>query len=310
MIVTVTLNAALDVTYEIDRLVPYSSHRICAVHKQAGGKGINVARVLAAFGRHVRVMGLVGGATGDVIRTEIAKFSASDIVDIAAESRRTLTVVGRADGGATAFNERGPTVTAEEWLRFGRRFTDGLDSAQLVVLSGSLPPGVPISAYAELIRLAHEHEVPAVVDVGGEALMAAARVRPAVVKPNISELAEATGATDPIEGAHELRAAGAQRVVVSQGASGLLAVSDEGIWRAVPPVHVSGNPTGAGDACVAALAVGLASRWSWPKTLRAATALSAAAVCTPVAGRYDVAAYRRFLPEVHVEKLNATHTDR
>lgn len=310
MIVTVTLNAALDVTYGIDRLVPHSSHRICTVHQQAGGKGINVARVLAAFDRHALVMGLVGGATGDAIRAEIASFSPSDLVDIAAESRRTLTVVCRADGEATTFNEPGPMVTAEEWSRFSRRFAESLDSAKLVVLSGSLPPGLPISAYAELVQLAHEHEVPAVVDVGGEALMAAARARPAAVKPNLSELTEATGSTDPMEGAYELRAVGAQRVVVSQGASGLLAVGDDGTWRAVPPARVSGNPTGAGDACVAALAVGLTSRWSWPKTLRVATALSAAAVCAPVAGRYDAAAYRRFLPAVHVEELDATHADR
>ena len=124
-----------------------------------------------------------------------------------------------------------------------------------------------------------------------------------MVKPNREELAAVAQSADVLEGAARLRALGAQSVVASLGAEGLVAVTAEGWWRARPAQAAAGNPTGAGDAGVAALALGLARGWTWPERLVEAVALSAAAVSAPLAGSFDDDAYRRQRAGAMVEAL-------
>jgi 1-phosphofructokinase family hexose kinase len=294
LILTVTLNAALDVTYHVDALVVHATNRVRDVHQRAGGKGINVARVLHALGHDVVVTGLAGGGTGSDIRHDLAVAGLRDeLVDVAAESRRTVTIVD--DSDATVLNEPGPVVATAEWSAFVTRFAQLARTADVVVLAGSLPPGVPADGYAELGRAAGGR--PVLLDTSGPALLAGLTARPAVVKPNRHELAEIAGTPSA------LRAMGAGAVVVSAGADGLVAVTGEGTWRARPPERVEGNPTGAGDAAVAALATGLADGAAWPDRLRDAVALSAATVLHPAAGAFDAAAYARFRPTVSIEEI-------
>ncbi|MEU4879667.1 1-phosphofructokinase family hexose kinase [Streptomyces althioticus] len=307
MILTVTLNAALDVTYGVDSLRPRTSHRVGAVHRRAGGKGVNVARVLAGQGRAVTVTGLVGGPTGALIREDLRGVPGlrDELVPVSGESRQTVTVVSGDDGDATVFNERGPQVGPAEWRAFTDRFAELVRESSVVALCGSLPPGLPSDAYARLISRASRSGVPSVLDTSGAPLLDALDARPDVVKPNAAELAAATGCDDAVAGAERLRALGARAVVVSSGPGGLLAVTPDGRRRAVPPERLAGNPTGAGDACVAALAAGLADGAPWGDVLREAVALSAAAVACPVAGDVDSAAYERFRTTVTVEDLHA-----
>ncbi|MFF8584103.1 1-phosphofructokinase family hexose kinase [Streptomyces althioticus] len=307
MILTVTLNAALDVTYGVDSLRPRTSHRVGAVHRRAGGKGVNVARVLAGQGRAVTVTGLVGGPTGALIREDLRGVPGlrDELVPVSGESRQTVTVVSGDDGDATVFNERGPQVGPAEWRAFTDRFAELVREASVVALCGSLPPGLPSDAYARLISRAARSGVPSVLDTSGAPLLDALDARPDVVKPNAAELAAATGCDDAVAGAERLRALGARAVVVSSGPGGLLAVTPDGRRCAVPPERLAGNPTGAGDACVAALAAGLADGAPWGDVLREAVALSAAAVACPVAGDVDSAAYERFRTTVTVEDLHA-----
>src|SRR6266511_2039055 len=141
------------------------------------------------------------------------------------------------------------------------------------------------------------------VDAEGDALHAALVAAPDVVKPNAAELRATTGHDDPALGAEALLRAGARAVVVSLGPDGLLAVTDAESWQAIPPEVVLGNPTGAGDATMAALAAGLAGGHPWSETLREAVAVAAAAVLLPVAGGFDPTAYRRFHDAVTVRPL-------
>jgi len=174
------------------------------------------------------------------------------------------------------------------------------------VLSGSLPPGTPLDAYALLTGKAANKGVPTLLDADGEALRQGLAGRPVLVKPNANELMQWTGRElktirAVATAAGQLRQAGAGAVVVSLGAEGLLAVTEQGSWRALPPEKVAGNPTGAGDAVVAALALGLCEKTPWPARLRQAVALSAAAVSAPLAGDFDETAYQRLQPQVIVE---------
>ncbi|MFF4353879.1 1-phosphofructokinase family hexose kinase [Streptomyces sp. NPDC001530] len=309
MILTVTLNAALDVTYDVDAIVPHTSHRVRRVHSRAGGKGINVARVLRITGHQTTVTGFAGGTTGEFLRADLAASGLRDeLAAVAGETRRTVTVASSAHGDATVFNEPGPLVTAQEWASFRARFADLAATAHVVVLSGSLPPGVPTDAYAQLVADAPRSIT--IVDAEGPALAAALPARPGLVKPNAAELAATTGLPDPLSAASSLRDGGAHAVVASLGPDGLLAVTPDGAWRARPAETVSGNPTGAGDACVAALAAGLAAKRAWPDLLRDAVALSAAAVLAPIAGDVDLDAYRAFRPAVPLEEIHDAHSDR
>ncbi|MBG0827822.1 hexose kinase [Planomonospora sp. ID67723] len=336
-ILTVTLNLALDVTYVTGEIDWDGVNRVRSVHRRAGGKGVNVARVLAALGRDVLVTGLAGGPTGHAVRADLAAAGLpAALTPIAGESRTTLAVSGLGPPArrTALFNEPGPVVSDGELAGFLQDFQARLrlGGVAAVVVSGSMPRGVPAGFYATLARLARDRGAPVIVDADGAALRHAPAGRPAIVKPNAEELAralvtpagaDAGTASDPdgtggegsrragphsprevLLGAEALRAAGAGAVVVSLGADGLLAVTSEGAWRAAMPYRVEGNPTGAGDALVAGLALGLVEGTPWPERLRRAAALGAAAVAAPVAGDVDRDVFRRIHPEIRVEPVH------
>ena len=308
MILTVTLNTALDITYRVRALRPHSSHRVSEVTERPGGKGLNVARVLAALGHQVTVTGFAGGATGRVVQERLTATPGvvDALVPVAGATRRTIAVVDDHSGDTTQLNEPGPTVTAAEWSAFQEAYEDLLTSAAAVALCGSLPPGVPVGAYAGLVRAAKAAEVPVLLDTSGEALRRGVAARPDVIKPNADELAELTGAHEPLRATQDARRRGARAVVASLGTSGLLAVTPEGRWRATPPASLRGNPTGAGDAAVAGLLSGLVEKLPWPDRLTRATALSTASVVAPAAGEFDRGTYEEVLGRVAVSRMVTT----
>ena len=307
MILTVTLNAALDVTYDVDEVVPHRSHRVTAVRQRAGGKGVNVASVLARTGREVVATGYAGGRTGADLCADLdARGIAHRFVD-GGDARRTVTVVSAAHGDATVFNEPGPVVPAGAWTSLVRLLGDLVreHGAGVVVLSGSLPRGLPADACSQLVGVARANGARAVVDMDGAALRDAVTAAPEVVKPNRHELLSATGCTDIATGVGVLRSTGARDVVVSDGAEGLLVFPLRGRpLRAWLPGTLAGNPTGAGDALVAALASGLEAGEPWPVVARRAVAWSAAAVLQPVAGEVDPDDARDLESQVRMEETD------
>ncbi|MEV5549473.1 1-phosphofructokinase family hexose kinase [Streptomyces sp. NPDC052309] len=302
MILTVTLNTALDITYRVRGLRPHTSHRVTEVTERPGGKGLNVARVLAALGHEVTVTGFAGGATGHAVRDGLtAEPAVTDaLVPIAGASRRTIAVVDELTGDTTQLNEPGPAIAPAEWNAFQEVYEDLLPDVSAVALCGSLPPGVPVGAYAGLVRTARAAGVPVLLDTSGEPLRRGVAARPDMIKPNADELAELTGSHEPLRATRDARRRGAHAVVASLGTEGLLAVTPEGHWRAAPPARVRGNPTGAGDSAVAGLLSGLVEHLAWPDRLARAVALSAATVLAPAAGEFDRPAYEELLGQVTV----------
>ncbi|MFJ9147067.1 1-phosphofructokinase family hexose kinase [Streptomyces sp. NPDC102270] len=302
MILTVTLNTALDITYRVPSLRPHSSHRVTEVVERPGGKGLNVARVLAALGHEVTVTGFTGGATGRTVQDRLtdAPGLVDALVPVTGPTRRTIAVVDERSGDTTQLNEPGPTVTPEEWSAFQEAYEDLVPSVSAVALCGSLPPGVPVGAYAGLVRTAKAAGVPVLLDTSGEALRRGVAARPDILKPNADELSELTGSHEPLRATQDARRRGALAVVASLGKEGLLAATPEGRWRAALPAPVHGNPTGAGDSAVAALLSGLVEQLPWPDRLIRAVALSAATVLSPVAGEFDRATYEELATRVVV----------
>ena len=342
MILSVTLNAAIDVTYRVERLDPGTTMRVADVHERAGGKGVNVARVLAALGVPVCATGLAGGHRGEAIRSELAGLGIrEDFETIAAESRQTLVATdGR--GHPTEFDEAGPTVAAAEWDRFQRRYSRLAADARVVVLAGSLPPGVPAEAYAQLTAAARRAGAAVIVDADGPVLRLACGAGPDIVTPNHRELERAVGADGngglvtegtaagnagpqgggadgdgtgaagggsgarvaaALDAGERLRGLGAGAVVASLGNEGVVAITAGGCWR-VTHRRVDGNPVGAGDALTAGLAAGYLASSGWPEMLASATGLAMASVRRPWAGDVDAAEAAELGASVQVRELS------
>jgi len=318
MILAVTLNPALDVTHHVRHADWDGVNRPHQVLTRPGGKGLNVARVLRTLGAEVRAIGLAGGLDGQAVRDGLAVAGVhATFTPIAGQTRRTFTVVDEAAGRVAAFNEPGPAVSAEEFQRFLGLFGGALVGCSVAVLSGSAPPGVPAAGYAVLTRTAVAAGVPVILDADGPALRPALAAGPAIVKPNLAELERAAGRALRVGGAsgaepdldavtsaaRELTAAGAGAAVVSLGPRGLLAVTTDGAWLAAPATRAAGNPTGAGDAVVAGLALGLSLGSRWEERLRACAALGAAAVAAPAAGDVSLDDYHRELDGVKLTAI-------
>ncbi|MGW9113274.1 1-phosphofructokinase family hexose kinase [Microbacterium sp. NPDC055683] len=291
MIVVVTPNPALDLTWSLPALERGESHRVGAGHSRAGGKGVNVARVLHALGRPVvAVAPCPASGDGAVFADDLrAAGIPVDLVPRGGPLRRSVAIVEDGTGTATLLNERGSALSRVELAALVRAATARLPDARVLVVSGSLPPETPDGFVGDLVHEARRRGVAVIADVAGPALREAARAGADLVKPNAVELVEATGAADPAEGIRRLLADGARMVAASFGADGLcIARAGDAQPEAVSarmPRPLLGNATGAGDAAVASLARDLSDGVGDLATLaRRAAGLSAAAVLAPYAG--------------------------
>lgn len=308
MIVTVTSNPALDLTWRVDRLTVGETHRADAGAVRAGGKGLNVARVLHAQGASVLAVSTAGGRSGIELAAELGASGVPNrLVPVVGATRQSVAIVDEHLGDTTVINERGVNPTDAEWAALFGEVVDALPGARALVVSGSLPPGAPDTLLPLLIGTARDAGVPAIVDTSGPALLSAADAGASVLKPNAAELVDATGITDPVEGARSLIRRGAELVLLSLGAEGMLAVTASDVVHARLDAPLAGNPTGAGDAAVAACAALLADGVRDPETiLRRATAWSAAAVLMPLAGEISAewtAIEQRLLVGPHIPDL-------
>lgn len=299
MILTVTPNPALDLTWHADRLQPGRSHRVAAGATRAGGKGLNVARVLVAVGSDVRALTTAGGAPGDELTADLERSGIrSELVPVSRPTRRSIAIVDGHSGEATVLNEHGAPLTPDEAAALVSAAERLADTAQAVAISGSLPPGFGPEMVGALVRRLVERGIPVVADVAGHALVAAARAGATAVKPNLDELIDATGESDPIAAARRLQVLGAGIVAASLGPDGLIVLGPDGRGvRARLGRALRGNATGAGDAAVAAIAAALAHARGADATAASATAAldldavarraaawSASAVLMPLAG--------------------------
>lgn len=243
-----------------------------------------------------------GGESGAALTAGLGREGiAHEVVASSAPTRRTVAIVDDTTHEVTMFHE--PAVL-EDWQGFLAAFQTVVRAADVIVISGRLPAGAPLDAFAQITRISQAHDRPVVLDTSGPALPATLAAGPTVVKPNADELRECTDEADPMLAARSLAYRWQVTVVASQGADGLLAVRGESAWRARPARAVVGNPTGAGDAVVAGLARGLGTGMELAPMLSDCVALAAAAVFAPAAGELDLQDYQREAAGVVVESVN------
>ena len=285
MILTVTLNPAVDRTVWVERLIPGRLHRIKAGRSDAAGKGINVSRALAGWGAETEAVALLGGATGELIRRALEDAGVPGrFIAIAGESRVNTKIIEEATGQLTELNEAGPVVTELELDAVAEAISARVPAVSWLVLSGSLPPGVEPRAYRTLIQRARagRSDLPVALDASGEAFALGLEAKPDIVKPNREEMEQLVGGSverleDRIEAVRKVRAMGVKRVVLSLGAEGAIFGGPEGLICAKSkPVEVKSS-TGCGDTLLAATLYGLTLGWPWERCAVFAVAAATAA---------------------------------
>ncbi|MEU8128755.1 1-phosphofructokinase [Micromonospora sp. NPDC049049] len=283
MIVTVTLNPSLDRAVEVGSLTRGEVIRAATAHLDPGGKGVNVSRALLANGvPSVAVLPSGGDEGNQLIRLLKAEGVEVLAVSIAGRTRSNITLA-EPDGTVTKINEPGPSLRRAEFDELIKSVLARARGADWVVLCGSVPPGLPADAYAQLCRKLRAADVRVAVDTSGPALREAALAGATVLKPNRDELAEVVGSPlkdlgDVVDAAQCLRAWGAGTVVASLGADGAVLVDAEGIRTGTCPVARPRSTVGAGDALLAGF---LAAGAQGAAALAEGLAWGAAAVSLP-----------------------------
>jgi len=306
---TVALNAAVDTSYVFDGFTVGNIHTVAELQKVAGGKANNVARVLRVLKAPVVATGFAGGSAGVFIENDLrANGIVSDYEPIPGESRTCLAMVDRVGHTLTEVREKGPAVPAAALEAFVGRFRRLLAGAGVVVMSGSLPPGVPPSIYGRLVAVAREAGVFAILDSSGAALKESLAAGPDVAKPNRDELAAWAETHLPdvdavIAAARRMQAAGVGAVAVSLGKDGLLYVGHEGTWIARPPAVHAVNTVGSGDSLVAGFSAGLLRGLALPEALRLGVACGTANALNAGIASPQPADIERIHAEVAVTQL-------
>ena len=260
MIITVTLNAAIDKSLSVPSFQLGRRHRTVERRALAGGKGVNVARMLKTLGQPVIATGFQGGPTGTQIVAQLSEESIlHDFVRIREESRTNTAVLDPTTGEQTEINEQGPKIDPDELEQFREKLLYLARGAAIVVFAGSLPRGVEPDFYAQLVRAMHKLDVMTIVDTDGEALRLAVRAEPDVVSPNVVEAEELVGHEFNDDADH----AGAVREIVSLGARSAIMTMPDGCWgqmltdgsprvyRVTVPPQDSVATVGSGDAFLA-----------------------------------------------------------
>ena len=221
VIVTVTLNAALHVDYAVGEMAAEGVNPVSRPSYRAGGRGVTVARVLRAFGHDVLAAGLAGGASGELIREDLAKSGVPTAFTLTrGDSRRFFRFASQDEAGPVIrFAEPGPYITTEELGRFAADYRRLMSAAAAVVLCGSLPDGLPADTYGSLVTYAAEAGVPVILDVGGEELKHAVGHGPdlVVAETNSAEPGLAADLVRLGAGAAAVAAGGLVRAVTASG---------------------------------------------------------------------------------------------
>ena len=312
MIITVTLNAAVDKTLAVPNFRIGRRHRAVEQTAMAGGKGVNVARALKTLGQPVIATGVAGGPTGTRIIQQLTDEAIlNDFVRIREESRTSTAVIDDTTGEQTEINERGPAVSAAEIELFRDKLLYLAKGAAVCVFAGSLPRGVADSFYAEMIGELNQMGVTTVLDAEGEPLRLATRAEPTMVSPNELEAEELVGHEfsddeDRLRGLHEMTELGAREAAMTLPSGCVALVGDDGdrsLYRVKLEARETRSTVGSGDAFLAGYVAARYTERPPEDCLRFGVACGAESTQHFGAGVVDPREVERLMSDVEVEQL-------
>ncbi|MEC4685064.1 MAG: 1-phosphofructokinase [Nitrospirota bacterium] len=310
MIYTITLNPAMDRTLWIEKIRPDDSNRIKKEERYAGGKGIDVSRVLTSLEVVNKALGFVGGFAGEELEGRLLNEGiACDFVRISGETRTNIIVNETSTGNQTVFNARGPEIKPYEVMQMIHK-VEKVEDPEIVAISGSLPPGVNPEIYRKIIEIFRGRGAMVILDTDGDALRVGINGLPNVIKPNMHELSRLVGRKlhkkdEILSAANDLRNLGIGIVLVSMGADGILLVGEKEQYLATPPKVKVENTIGAGDSAIAGFVYGLSRGETVKDALTYAVAAGTATTLKPGTALCHKEDFLKLVPQISVQVYQA-----
>lgn len=308
MILTITMNPSIDISYPLEEFKLDTVNRVKNVKKTAGGKGLNVTRILKQFDAEVTASGLIGGFLGEEIKKDLDQNEIlHDFLPIGGETRNCIAVLH--EGQQTEILESGPVISEAEAASFLKHFEQLAIKADIISFSGSLPEGLPVTFYSLMLQVCQEK--PVVLDCSGNALKEVLKgdVKPHLIKPNTEELAGLLGRRVTTD-TEELRAALSdplfaeiEWVIVSMGGDGAFAKHHDKFYRVTIPKIEVVNPVGSGDATVAGLTAAIEKNLSDEDVLKQGNVLGMLNTQEAKTGYVELADYQILFNQVQVEEV-------
>ena len=309
MILTVTLNAAIDKRYVVENYQVGEVNRVQECAYVAGGKGLNVSKTATIAGAKVLATGFAGGHAGAYIIEAVEKQGVeTDFVQVKGESRSCINIYDPVNKTQTEFLEPGVVVSEAEQRAFYLKFDQLLGRCDVVAMSGSVPKGVGTDMYPKLVEMAKAAGKKVIVDTSGALLTEVVKARPNMIKPNIDEIRLLTGRQisdreELIEAGIQLQHSGIERVVISLGADGSLMFVEDGVYQAIVPRIDAVNTVGCGDCMTAGFAVGFERGMTPTEALRFASAASAASAMREETGYFETKDMEALFDQIEIKKL-------
>lgn len=293
MISTVTLNVSIDKAYKIKGSVESGKViRVLECNNTAGGKGLNVSRVISICGEEVLATGFVGGHCGALVEELLENDNIKNqFTHVNSETRSCINILDE-NNISTEFLEKGSYVNKNEIDKFIEDFNKIIDNSNIITISGSVPQGVPTDIYATLIKMIKAKNKKVILDASGDLLKEGIKALPTMIKPNSEEMENLLGISinnreEVIKSAIKLYESGIELVVVSFGGDGALLVCEEGVYHGKPPKIKVVNTVGCGDSMVAAFSVAMERGYSNTDSLKYAVSISAANAMTFSTGNFN-----------------------
>jgi tagatose 6-phosphate kinase len=311
MITTVTTNVAIDKAYIVDNFSLNSVFRVKQVLAQAGGKGLNVARVVHNLGEEVIATGFIGGYNGRYIKEILMKEGIEgDFISIEGESRICINILDPVGKTQTELLEPGPEVSQADAQKLVDKVKELAKNSRVVTISGSLTRGLAPDFYSRLIEVIDQAGAMAILDTSGEPFIEGLKARPYMVKPNQQEAETLTGHSlkevdDQKKFLMKLLESGVQVAVLSLGGDGALVATENNFFKVIPPRVRALNTVGCGDAFVAGFAVGLARGKEVAEAARLATAAASASATHWQTGQCQLELVNKLLDEVQLFEFHS-----
>ena len=309
MITTIVLNPAVDKIYFVDNFQAGGLFRVKETIRSAGGKGINVSRVIRALGGEVLSIGFKGGHTGEWLVRQLKNLGVlTEFIEVEGESRTNNNIIDPISGAETEVLETGPLITREDLKKFFSVYDGALKKAKVIVCSGGLPAGVENDIYKTLIIKAKEYNTKVILDSSGEVLRQGIEAKPYMIKPNLRELGSLVNRdlkeiSDVLEACRCIQREGVEIVLASLGEKGAILVSKESVFRVyVPHIEVA-NTIGCGDSMVAGFAAGLSKGLELEESLRLGSACGVNNAQFAEIGVVKMDEVNILIKEVRIEKI-------
>ena len=309
MLVTVTLNPAVDKNCKIDNFKPGEVNRISEHSESAAGKGINASKAAVILGEKSIALGFIAGTNGKFIENSLIKNNIKcDFIEVNGNVRTNMTILDKHNNMVTEITEPGFNITENDIKKLEERIYQYAKLSPYILFAGSIPAGCPDDIYARLIETARNAGTIPILDASGSALIKGVNAKPFMIKPNQDEIKqllniEIENNGQLIDSAVKLYNSGIKLVIVSLGKKGALCVSKEGVYIADSPYVPVINTVGCGDTMVACFLIGLIHKWDMKKTLSLAIAASSANCMTEYPAYFKLSDVNNILEKVQVKQI-------